>query len=104
MPRRGTIFEPDRIIIEAYLFAPGSCRKRLSIAAAEIVEVDSRQCTLRTSIELIYLPDWPRDELVEFCSHSPAPKWPRRVRPTEGRTGAELDGGRAPVSIFPVHR
>jgi hypothetical protein len=60
-------FHSHRILILRYPFAPGSCRKRLSIAAEHIQEADPNTCTLRVADELIYLPGWPRDELASFC-------------------------------------
>lgn len=67
------IFERDRILIPRYPFAPGSCRKNLAIGAADVIEADPRQCTLRLANEIIYLPGWPHDELIAFCTSNQVP-------------------------------
>lgn len=37
------------------------------MTAEEITEIDPVRCVLRVGDELIYLPDWPKGALVEFC-------------------------------------
>jgi hypothetical protein len=68
MPTHEAVFVGDRILIARYPFLPGSCRKAVSISADEILEADTQHCTLRLKNHIIYLPGWPREDLVAYCA------------------------------------
>ncbi len=64
-------FEGDKISIFNYPFRPGRGQKCLAIPATEVIEADVERCVLLVADELIYLPGWPREELLAFCeSHN----------------------------------
>lgn len=70
MRKVGLEFQKDAIVISRYPLRPGIRPGRLFIGAVEIVEADIQRCVLLVRDELIYLPDWPRAELAEFCSRN----------------------------------
>jgi hypothetical protein len=73
MAKSNVVFDGDRIAIAKYPFRSGSCSNSITMSAKDILEADPDQCSLRLKNEIIYLPGWPRQELMAYCATNGVP-------------------------------